>query len=65
MSRLPVLFSLVAVLISSAIVAPAYAESTARPRTAVVTHYRTLEKMLRRFSRRAGSASRPTIYAAR
>ena len=65
MSRLPALVATVAVLACTAFVTPAHAESNARPRTAAVTHYRTLEKMLRRFSRQAGTAARPTIYAAR
>jgi len=65
MSRLPAFVSLVAVLACTAFVTPAHAETNARPRAVVATHYRTLEKMLRRFSRQAGSATRTTIYAAR
>lgn len=65
MSRLPAFVSLVAILACTAFVTPAHAEANARPRTAAVTHYRTLEKMLRRFSRQAGSATRTTVYAAR
>jgi hypothetical protein len=67
MSRLAILASAVTVAVLATVVAaaPAHADATARPRTAVVTHYRTLEKMLRRFSRQAGSASRPAVYAAR
>jgi hypothetical protein len=65
MSRLAVLASAVTVLATVVAAAPAHADATARPRTATVTHYRTLEKMLHRFSRQAGSASRPAIYAAR
>jgi hypothetical protein len=46
-----------------AVAAPAFAEPAARVRPSL--HYRTLEKMLRRFSRQAGGPARGPIYAAR
>jgi hypothetical protein len=65
MSRLAAFASVAAVVACTAFVTPAHADATARPKTAAVTHYRTLEKMLRRFSSQAGAAKRTTIYAAR
>ena len=61
MSRFASFASIVAVAACTAFATPAHAQTTARPKTAAVTHYRTLEKMLRRFSTQAGAAKRPTI----
>jgi hypothetical protein len=43
---------------------PAFAEPPARPK-AVAMHYRTLDKMLRRFATQAGTASSGKVYASR
>lgn len=53
----------VLVLLSVVPIAEAAPEET-RPATATI-HYRGLEKLLRKFSRQAGEASRGKIYAQR
>jgi hypothetical protein len=54
-----------AAALSLVLAAPAYAEAPVPPKPAV-THYRTLEKMLRKFSRQAGTpAPGGKIFASR
>jgi hypothetical protein len=58
---------LAALVLTLAIAAPAVAKETAplSPQKREVMHYRTLEKMLRRFATQAGDASRGKIFASR
>jgi hypothetical protein len=65
MSRSLVAATLAAAVAFVALAAPAHAESPSRAKPAAL-HYRTLEKMLRRFSRQAGTpSSGGVVYAAR